>query len=200
MDKATKRKFWTIWRHLVPGAVQKLSCLWLCNPSCRSSAPGTSPTSNRDDMIERKSYQQYPLTDTSQNNSRKIRNRRRRRNPRTSKWIRNTLHKRFRQRNTFEGTIQEWRVTNRNFWHSRCLESSTPTESTTIDKSCPLQFYQTYENILPNLSEIAKLVFCTTASSVPSECTFSQAGLLINKKRSRLSPAIAEDLLFLKIN
>jgi len=68
------------------------------------------------------------------------------------------------------------------------------------DKSCPLQFYQTYENILPNLSEIAKLVFCTTASSVPSECTFSQAGLLINKKRSRLSPAIAEDLLFLKIN
>lgn len=68
------------------------------------------------------------------------------------------------------------------------------------DKSCPILFYKQFQHILPQLSEIASIVFCTTASSVPSECVFSSGGLLINKLRSRLSPAMAEDLLFLKLN
>jgi len=70
----------------------------------------------------------------------------------------------------------------------------------TTDSSCPLSFYKSNEFIFPNLSKIAELVFCTTASSVPSECTFSAAGELINKKRTRLYPALAEDLLFLNRN
>ena len=68
------------------------------------------------------------------------------------------------------------------------------------DRSCPLQFYKEHQHVLPNLCEIASIVFCATASSVPSECVFSSGGLLINKLRSRLSPAMAEDLLFLKLN
>jgi len=50
---------------------------------------------------------------------------------------------------------------------------------------------------MPNLSKIDSFVFCTTASSVPSECVFSTAGELINPKRTRLDPVLAEDLLFL---
>ena len=42
---------------------------------------------------------------------------------------------------------------------------------------------------------------CQTASSVPSEFTFSAAGQLINKKkRTRLNLALAEGLLFLNLN
>ncbi len=70
----------------------------------------------------------------------------------------------------------------------------------TFDQSCPLQFYKENLFFLPNLSRIASLVFCTTASSVPSECAFSTAGELINTKRTRLSPVLAEDLLFLNKN
>lgn len=68
------------------------------------------------------------------------------------------------------------------------------------DESCPLKFYETQKFVLPHLTRIASLVFCTTASSVPSECVFSTAGELINKKRTRLQPALAEDLLFLHKN
>jgi hypothetical protein len=68
------------------------------------------------------------------------------------------------------------------------------------DRSCPLEFYNENRHILPKLNEIASIVFCTTASSVPSECTFSASGLLINKLRTRLSPVLAEELLFLKLH
>ncbi len=66
--------------------------------------------------------------------------------------------------------------------------------------SCPLNFYKINENIIPNMAKIAKMVFCITASSVPSECLFSTAGDLISQKRSRLQPECAQDLLLLKKN
>ncbi len=66
--------------------------------------------------------------------------------------------------------------------------------------SCPLEFYQNNEKILPNMAKIAKMVFCITASSVPSECLFSTAGNLISEKRSRLHPECAQDLLMLNKN
>ncbi len=68
------------------------------------------------------------------------------------------------------------------------------------DKSCPLEFYKNNQAFFPNLSEVAPFFFCTPASSVPSECIFSTSGLLINKKRTRLNPLLAEELLFLKKN
>ncbi len=64
--------------------------------------------------------------------------------------------------------------------------------------SCPLGFYKRNEHLLPNMARIAKLVFCTTASSVPSECLFSSAGELISHKRTRLHPECAQELLLLK--
>lgn len=66
--------------------------------------------------------------------------------------------------------------------------------------SCPLQFYKSNLQQLPNMARIAKMLFCITASSVPSECLFSKSGELITKKRSRLNPELAEDLLILRMN
>jgi hypothetical protein len=48
------------------------------------------------------------------------------------------------------------------------------------------------------MRKISKMLFCVTASSVPSECMFSKAEDL--KKRSRLNPELAEDMLILASN
>ena len=68
------------------------------------------------------------------------------------------------------------------------------------EDSCPLKFYKMYQLVLPYMSRIASMVFCVTASSVPSECVFSAAGQLLNVKRTRLHPDLAEELLMLNIN
>jgi len=66
--------------------------------------------------------------------------------------------------------------------------------------SCPLEFYKLNLMHLPNMARIAKMLFCVTASSVPSECTFSKSGQIITPKRSRLIPELAEELLILSLN
>lgn len=71
---------------------------------------------------------------------------------------------------------------------------------TVFENSCPLNFYKLHEDRLPNMARIAKMLFCITASSVPSECLFSSAGQLISEKRTRLQPECAEDLLLLAKN
>jgi len=42
--------------------------------------------------------------------------------------------------------------------------------------SCLLFFYKMNELQLPNMAEISKMLFCITASSVPSEYMFSKSG------------------------
>jgi len=66
--------------------------------------------------------------------------------------------------------------------------------------SCPLQFYKLNSHQLPIMARIACMLLCVTASSVPSECVFSSAGDLISKKRTRLRPELAEELLMLRKN
>jgi len=68
------------------------------------------------------------------------------------------------------------------------------------EHSCPLLFYKINEHQLPNIAIISKMLFCITASSVPSECLFSKSGELISKKRTRLNPVLAEELLILGLN
>ena len=65
---------------------------------------------------------------------------------------------------------------------------------------CPLEFYKLNNHHLPFMGKIAKMLFCVTASSVPSECMFSKAGELISKKHSRLNPELADDMLMLASN
>ena len=66
--------------------------------------------------------------------------------------------------------------------------------------SCPIQFYKLNSHQIPNMAKISHMLFSITASSVPSECVFSTAGELISKKRTRLRPALAEELLMLSKN
>ena len=66
-------------------------------------------------------------------------------------------------------------------------------------KGDPLQWWHSKadHSIFRNFSPIIKKKFCIPATSVPSEEAFSSAGELISPKRSRLSPEMAEMLLFL---
>lgn len=64
----------------------------------------------------------------------------------------------------------------------------------------PLAFFKTYEKTFPLLSKIAKAIFSIPATSVPSECLFSRAGLIQTDIRNKLSPSNLENLIFIKDN
>ncbi len=68
------------------------------------------------------------------------------------------------------------------------------------ENSCPLNFYKLNEHRIPYMAKIAKMLFCVTASSVPSECLFSSAGQLVSEKRTRLQPECTEAILMLQQN
>ena len=63
-----------------------------------------------------------------------------------------------------------------------------------------LQWGKANEHIYPRLSVLARQHLAIPASSVPSGRVFSLAGSIVNKKRSRLKPALVETLIFLKMN
>ena len=63
-----------------------------------------------------------------------------------------------------------------------------------------LQWWKANEHIYPRLSVLARQYLAIPASSVPSERVFSLAGSIVNKKRSRLKPALVDTLIFLKMN
>lgn len=64
-------------------------------------------------------------------------------------------------------------------------------------KANPLEFWS--ENVVnfPILSRLVKQYMCTMATSVPAERVFSKAGIIIDKKRSRLSDNIVGKIIFL---
>lgn len=66
--------------------------------------------------------------------------------------------------------------------------------------SDPLLWWKTHEQSYLTLSKVAKRYLSIPATSVPSERTFSAAGLLVNKQRSRLLPENVDRLIFLNKN
>ena len=68
------------------------------------------------------------------------------------------------------------------------------------DQSCPLAFYKSNQFVLPGLAQVAEFIFCSTASSVPTECVFSESGQIITVRRTRMSPEHAEELVMLSHN
>ena len=52
----------------------------------------------------------------------------------------------------------------------------------------------------PIVARVARSILCVPASSAKSECNFSDAGNTITSKRSRLSPSVVNDLMFLRSN
>nr|XP_055036967.1 zinc finger BED domain-containing protein 4-like [Misgurnus anguillicaudatus] len=64
----------------------------------------------------------------------------------------------------------------------------------------PLSYWKDRAVIFPHLYVLSKKYLCMPATSVPCERIFSKAGEIICKKRSRLSPSTAEQLIFLNKN
>ncbi|CAF0844168.1 unnamed protein product [Adineta steineri] len=62
----------------------------------------------------------------------------------------------------------------------------------------PLIFWQEQESILPNLSKLAKRIFCIPASSAAVERTFSSAGNIISQRRSSLNPSLVNDMILVR--
>ena len=61
----------------------------------------------------------------------------------------------------------------------------------------PLDLWRIHEPRFPLLAELSRTILCIPATSAPSECVFSAAGLTISKKRASLNPDTAADLIFL---
>ena len=63
-----------------------------------------------------------------------------------------------------------------------------------------IQLWLDNKSVLPKLYTVAGRVLCVPASSAASESVFSTAGRLLEKRRTTLSPATVNSLLFLHSN
>lgn len=63
-----------------------------------------------------------------------------------------------------------------------------------------LQFWKEQSPNLPHLSKLAQKILCVPATSTPSERVFSVAGLTVTSKRSSLSPANVNKIIFVHDN
>jgi len=64
----------------------------------------------------------------------------------------------------------------------------------------PLNYWRENEKRFPILSILARKYLCIVASSAPAERVFSAGGNLYTKKRAKLSPEVAKEILFLHEN
>jgi zinc finger BED domain-containing protein 1 (E3 SUMO-protein ligase ZBED1) len=62
----------------------------------------------------------------------------------------------------------------------------------------PLERWEEKEQFYPKLACLARAILQIPATSAPVERLFSTAGVVVNKKRNRLSPQLAGDIIFLK--
>lgn len=64
----------------------------------------------------------------------------------------------------------------------------------------PLKWWSTQVKTYPRLSQLARTILSIPATSAPSERVFSVAGLVINAKRSTLSPSVVDKVIFVHDN
>lgn len=64
----------------------------------------------------------------------------------------------------------------------------------------PLEWWKNNAANYPYLAILARVYLAVMATSVSSESTFSEAGFVIDKRRSRLLPKTAAKLIFLHRN
>jgi hypothetical protein len=64
----------------------------------------------------------------------------------------------------------------------------------------PIDFWQSAEDKYPLLSKHARKALCRNAASVPVESLFSTMGLILNSKRSSLTPYRANQIVFVHDN
>ena len=64
----------------------------------------------------------------------------------------------------------------------------------------PLEWWKKNEDQNPKVATLARKILVIPVTSVPSECIFSSAGLLINKPRNRLSSGLVDNIILLSKN
>ena len=64
----------------------------------------------------------------------------------------------------------------------------------------PLKWWKENHGRFPRLARLAKRYLCIPGTSVPSERVFSEAGLVVNRLRTRLTPEHVDMLIFLNKN
>lgn len=72
------------------------------------------------------------------------------------------------------------------FWSS-CWSAHYLTAPNLSAPNGLLTFWKRHEKLCPRISQLARILPSSSASSVPVECMFSTAGLIANSKRSSLS-------------
>jgi hypothetical protein len=80
------------------------------------------------------------------------------------------------------------------FWTS-VDENDQPTDG--AEYSDPLLWWKVKAALYPALAPLARVILAIPASSAPAERLFSHAGLTLAKDRSRLTPEVASDIIFL---
>lgn len=63
-----------------------------------------------------------------------------------------------------------------------------------------LQFWSKFSNSYPNLSAIARALFCVQATTATAESAFSFAGSVIRSRRAAIDPFRVEKVLFIHDN
>lgn len=64
----------------------------------------------------------------------------------------------------------------------------------------PLEWWKQNESRYPHLAILARKYLCVPATSVPSECLFSDSGHILSKRRLAMKPDLASDLTFMFYN
>jgi hypothetical protein len=62
----------------------------------------------------------------------------------------------------------------------------------------PLLFWKEQNHILPNLSKLAKKIFCIRSSSAQVERAFSSAGVVISQRRTNINPSMVNDIILVR--
>ena len=75
-----------------------------------------------------------------------------------------------------------------------------PLEDSEGEENDPLLWWKKNEEVFPILAKLARIYLAIPATSAPTERIFSKASLVINRLRSRLTPANAGMAIFLKSN
>lgn len=75
------------------------------------------------------------------------------------------------------------------------LTNSTYTKN---DNADPLIFWKDQEQVFPNLSILARTIFCIPASSAAVERSFSSAGNIISQRRTSISPSTVNDMILVR--
>ncbi|CAF0930057.1 unnamed protein product [Adineta ricciae] len=74
---------------------------------------------------------------------------------------------------------------------NKCISSNDKDDN-------PLVFWQEQECLLPNLTKLAKKIFCVPASSAAVERAFSSAGVIISQRRSNINPSLVNDMILVR--